>query len=489
MKNFVAIVISLGVVLSGAVVIAQSFAPEVIAQTSVPTFPKLKDSDPLPAGLFINLAKAVNPAVVNIFTTYLPRERRMQRDPYRDPFFDLFEQFMGPNPYGPATPQQSLGTGFIIRDDGLIVTNNHVVDRADVIKVQLDEKAKETYDAKVIGKDARTDIALIKIAAKRKLPFLKMGDSSSVQVGEWVAAFGNPYGYGHSMTKGIISAVGREIDELNLFPFMQTDASINPGNSGGPLVNTQGLVIGVNAAIDARAQGIGFVIPIDNVKSILPQLEKEGSIQRGFMGVQLDDIDEEQAQSLGLKEREGAFVILVMPGHAAEKAGLEPYDLIVEFDGKKISSARDLTKAAAGTPSGKKVSVKVLRNGKPKTLALTMGSNTDLKTARRGSPQSKKVEGVKAPFNLGFMMADYSPALSDEFSIPRLRSPRPVILAVDSNSEAARSGLAPGDVILDVNRREVARTSDVTKSLRKGTINILRILKQDRVVLVSLRAN
>jgi len=461
----------------------------IYAQTSIPTFPKLKDSDPLPAGLFINLAKAVNPAVVNIFTTYLPRDRQFRRDPYRDPFFDLFEQFMGPNPYGPATPQQSLGTGFIIREDGLIVTNNHVVDKADVIKVQLEERNKESFDAKVIGKDARTDIALIKIETKRKLPYLKMGDSASVQVGEWVAAFGNPYGYGHSMTKGIISAVGREIDELNLFPFMQTDASINPGNSGGPLVNTQGLVIGVNAAIDARAQGIGFVIPIDNVKSILPQLEKDGSIQRGFMGVQLEDLDAEQAQSLGVKESEGAFVMMVIPGHSAERAGLEAYDLITEFDGKKISSSRDLTKAAAGTPVGKKVTVKVTRNGKPKTLSLTMGTNADLKTARKAQRGQKKIEGVKAPYNLGFVLSDYSPALAEEFRLPQLRSPRPVILAVEPNSEAARSGLAPGDVILDVNRREVARTQDVIKSLRKGTINILRILKQDRVVLVSLRAS
>ncbi len=488
MKNLVALVVAMT---AGFLVIAQT-----TPTTSIPVFPKLKDSDPLPTGLFINLAKAVNPAVVNIFTTYMPKGRGMggggrggqPGDPNRDPFFDLFEQFMGPSPYGPATPQQSLGTGFIIREDGLIVTNNHVVDKADVIKVQLEERSKESFDAKVIGKDARTDIALIKVDAKRKLPFIKMGDSASVQVGEWVAAFGNPYGYGHSMTKGIISAVGREIDELNLFPFMQTDASINPGNSGGPLINTQGLVIGVNAAVDARAQGIGFVIPIDNVKSILPMLEKEGSIQRGYMGVQLEDIDDEQAESLGVKNSEGAFVMMVLPGSAAEKAGLETYDLIVEFDGKKIASARDLTKAAAGTPVGAKVTVKILRNGKPKTFPLTMGSNSDLKTARRGTKDAKKIEGVKAPFELGFIAGDYSASLAEEFSLPRLRQPRPVILAVENNSEAARAGLAPGDVILDVNRIEVARAKDVIKNLRKGTINILRILKQDRVVLVSLRA-
>ena len=338
-----------------AVVLSCTTGAFIYAQTQTATLPKLKDGDPLPAGLFVNLAKAVNPAVVNIFTTYAPK--RMQRDPYRDPFFDLFEQFMGPGGPGgiQSMPQQSLGTGFIIREDGLIVTNNHVVDRANLIKVQLEERTKEQFDAKVIGKDARTDIALIKIETKRKLPFVRMGTSADVQVGEWVAAFGNPYGYGHTMTKGIISAVGREIDELNLFPFMQTDASINPGNSGGPLVNTQGLVIGVNAAIDARAQGIGFVIPIDNVKSILPQLEKEGSINRGFIGIQMTDLDDEQAGVLGLKNTEGAFITQVLPDHAAEKAGVRPYDLVVEFDGKKIASSRDLNKAAATTAVGSRL--------------------------------------------------------------------------------------------------------------------------------------
>jgi serine protease Do len=465
------------------------FAQQVTAP--IPTFPKLKATDPLPSGLFVDLAKAINPAVVNVFTTYMPRERLM-RDPYRDPFFDLFEQFMGPGGMAPRMPQQSLGTGFIIREDGLIVTNNHVVDKADIIKVQLEERAKEQFDAKVVGKDARTDIALIKVEAKRKLPYVRMGSSSEVQVGEWVAAFGNPYGYGHTMTKGIISAIGREIDELNLFPFMQTDASINPGNSGGPLVNTQGLVIGVNTAIDARAQGIGFVIPIDNVKSILPQLEKNGSIARGFIGVQMGemDLDDEDAKSLNLKSSEGALIADVVTGSAAEKAGIEPYDLVVEFDGKKIASNRDLTKAVASTAIGHKAQVKLLRNGKAKTVTVEVSAPPDLRTALKGAPRKGEgVETQKAPFNLGFTVADYTPRLAQEFELPLLRQPRPVIVNVENGSKSAKAGLSPGDIILDVNRKEVARAKDVGRHLRQGTINILRVLKQDRVVLVSLRAS
>ncbi|MBX3023186.1 MAG: trypsin-like peptidase domain-containing protein [Bdellovibrionales bacterium] len=462
------------------------------AQSPTATLPKLKAGDPLPANLFVELAKAVNPAVVNIFTTYLPRGRQPMPGPQaRDPFFDLFEQFMGPQPYGGggprAMPQQSLGTGFVIREDGLIITNNHVVDKADVVKVQLEERTKEQFDAKVIGTDPRTDVALIKIETKKKLPFLRLGSSAEVQVGEWVAAFGNPYGYGHSMTKGIISAIGREIDELNLNPFMQTDASINPGNSGGPLVNTQGQVIGVNTAIDARAQGIGFVIPIDNVKAILPTLEKEGTIKRGFLGVQLDDIDEEDARSLNIKQSEGTLVTQVIAGTAAEKAGLEAYDLITEFDGKKISSSAELRKQVSLTPVGKSVSVNVIRNGKPKALKVAIGGPPDPNAMKPSRGQGSKALGTKVP-GLGFAVGDYSSAIAQEYNLPKLRSPKPVILAVDPSGEAARAGLAPGDIILDLNRTETVRARDVLAGVRKGTINILRVLKQDRVVLVSLRA-
>ncbi len=465
--------------------IAMGFGVYSVADSAVPTLPKLKSGDPLPADLFVKLAKVVNPAVVNIYTTYLPKHRR-PRLPYNDPFFEMFEQFMR---QGPSRPQESLGSGFIIREDGLIVTNNHVIDRADIIKVKLDEHKSESFDAKVIGKDSHSDIALIKIDAKRKLPFVKMGSSSEVEVGEWVAAFGNPYGYGHTMTKGIISAVGREIDELNLFPFMQTDASINPGNSGGPLVNTQGLVIGVNAAIDQRAQGIGFVIPIDNVKTILPALEKEGTIKRGRIGVLLADIGEEHKAALNLKQTEGALITDVVPNSPAEKAGLEPYDLIVEYNGKKIESTRDITKAVAATPVGQKATIKVIRDGKTKTLTVTVGSAEQVAQGFEPSSRERRSSGIEAPYSLGFRVADYSNQLAKEFHLPRLKQPHPVIIHVDPRSEAGRSGLAPGDIILDVNRSEVSRASDVPKRLKGGTVNILRVMKQNRVVLVSLRAS
>jgi serine protease Do len=404
----------------------------------------------------------------------------------QDPLFEMFEQMMNQGA-GPSMPQQSLGSGFVIRDDGLILTNNHVVDRADIIKVQISENTKESFDAKIVGKDARTDVALIKIDAKRKLPVVKLGTSNDVQAGEWVAAFGNPYGYGHSITKGIVSALGREIDELNINPFLQVDAPIQPGNSGGPLVNLKGEAIGINTAIDARTAGnIGFAIPIDSVKAILPQLEKEGGIKRGFIGVQMQDIDEEGAQYLKMSQNEGALITQVLSGTPAEAAGIQPYDLVTEFNGQKIESTRDLDKAVANSAVGKSVTVKVVRNGKVKTLGLKVGARSEAKIAKL-APERAGDGGQKAPFNLGFDIADYSSKLQQEFSLPALGQPRPVVVSVTPNSLAAQNGLAPGDVILDVNRSPAAHAKDVVHALKKGAVNVMRVLKQDRVVLVSIR--
>ena len=455
--------------------------------------PPIKAGDPLPANLFIELAKAINPAVVNISTTQMPRQRRGQRQPhpgYPDPFFDLFQHFMGPNPfnYQQQKPMQSLGTGFIIREDGLIVTNTHVVDKADVIKVQLVENGKETYEAKVIGKDSRTDIALIKIDVKKKLPVAQLGSSNDLQVGEWVAAFGNPYGHGHTMTKGIISALGREIDELNRFPFLQTDASINPGNSGGPLVNSQGLVIGVNTAIDARAQGIGFAIPIDNVKSILPALEKNGGIKRGFVGVLMQDLDKESAASLGIQRTDGALITQIVPESPAEKGGIQPYDLVIQLGDKKIASTRDLARAVMNYSPGDKIKVKVVRNKKEKTLTIKVGRHPDDEDLQAQETGSKGYKGQKAPFELGFKVTDYSKSLANEFGLPPLREKHPVVIEIDRGGIASWAGLAPGDIVLDVNRKNVRRARDVLKALRKDGVNVLRVLRQNRVLLIYLKS-
>lgn len=444
--------------------------------------PKVEKNQPLPSNIFIELAKKINPAVVNISTSQLPQGSPFQQG---DPREEFFRFFFGPQFNAPQQqPRQSLGTGFIIRSDGLILTNNHVVDNADVIKVQLEEGGK-LYDAKIVGKDERTDIALIKIESKEPLPTAELGNSSELEVGEWVAAFGNPYGHGHTMTKGIISAKGRNIDELNRFSFLQTDASINPGNSGGPLVNLQGKVVGVNAAIDARAQGIGFAIPIDDVKTILPILEKGQHIARGYLGVGLQQLNDEVAEALNLsKDLKGAFVAHVYPDSPAEKAGLKPYDVITKVGKKIVNDHTDLIHAIQNLAVGQKIEVSFIRNGQPKSKIVNIEQHPDdLKILAQNE---KSYKGQKAPFSLGFKISDWSTKLKKEYDLPSLRSKKPIVIEVNQGSAAAASGIAPGDVILDINRQPVTTAQDVIRTLKKGKLNILRVLKGSQVVLIQL---
>jgi serine protease Do len=398
----------------------------------------------------------------------------------------MLEEFYGQRGGIPQMqrPQQALGTGFVIKEDGLIITNNHVISGADKISVQFNDADEKQYEAKVIGSDDRTDIALIKIEGKG-FPTVKFGSSKNTEVGEWVAAFGNPYGNGHTMTSGIISAKGRDISEINRFPLLQTDAPINPGNSGGPLVNLKGEVIGVNSAIDARAQGIGFAIPIDEVKSILPQLEKSISIKKGYIGVVLGYVSPQSQSALGMENIEGAFIMQVEPGGPADKAGIKPYDVITEFNGRKIREPGELTFAVSDTTVGATAKAKLMRDGKPMTV--------DVKVAERNEGRIKKAMetgkrnfGSEAPFNLGFQVADVNEALVKEFELPT-DVKRPVIVQVQESSPARGAGLLPGDMILDVNRKETTRADQVLKQLKKG-VNTLRIFREGTVILILLKA-
>ncbi len=445
--------------------------------------PKLKLADPLPSNLFVELAKAVNPAVVNISTTALPKNRNRMRDP----MLEMLEQLYG---FQMQMPQQNrprqigLGTGFIIRDDGLIVTNNHVIQGADVINVQLNENSKEVYEASLIGNDERTDIALIKISTKQKLPVAVLGSSKEVEVGEWVAAFGNPFGHGHTMTKGIISSKGRDISEINRLPLLQTDASINPGNSGGPLVNTRGQVIGVNSAVDARAQGIGFAIPIDDVKALIPTLESKGRLARGYIGAGLGELTDEAAEYLGLGDASGAVITDIDPRGPAAKAKVRIYDIVTEFNGKTIKTARDLIDAVSVAAIGKSADLKILRNGKKMTLNITVAER--MENFARG-PVAKTYQGQKAPFGLGFTIMDPTPELREEWGLPNDIS-QPVVVETERSSAASKGGLRVGDIILDVNKVDVGTSKDVLKNIKKGK-NTLRIARNARIQIISLDVN
>lgn len=382
MKKISVISVSLGAILAllflSKGTVAQN-KPNGLPQLPPPT---IKLNDPLPANLFVELAKAINPSVVNISTSSYMRN-------YRDPMQELMERFYGipqqEDAWNNKPRRMGLGTGFIIREDGLIVTNAHVIRDADIIEVQLDEKSEKQYKAEIIGSDQRTDIALIKIKPDTKLTVASLGSSKDLEVGEWVAAFGNPYGHGHTMTKGIISSKGRDIKEINKFPLLQTDASINPGNSGGPLVNSKGQVIGVNSAIDARAQGIGFAIPIDEVKTIITQLEKGGGIKKGYLGINPQDLNADLVSYLGFDDEHRASVVAnVIPNGPADKAGLKPYDVITEVNGQKIKNTQHLIDLIADQDPGAKIKIKYLRNNKgdavEKTTTITVAERPDEKS-------------------------------------------------------------------------------------------------------------
>ena len=380
MKNYIIVSVIASALTSLIFISAKSMAdqskataPVVAVAPPLPAIPSpnLKLNDALPANLFVELAKAINPSVVNISTSVVGN-----RGP-KDPMQEMMERFYGApsddnEGWGNKPRRVGLGTGFIIREDGLILTNAHVVRDADIIEVQLTEKSDKQYKAELIGSDARADIALIKIKPDTKLSVVSLGSSKDTEVGEWVAAFGNPYGHGHTMTKGIISSKGRALSDINKFPLFQTDASINPGNSGGPLVNSKGQVIGINSAIDARAQGIGFAIPIDEIKLLLPTLEKSGSLKRGFIGLDLADLDQQTAMYLKLDEEYiGSMVRGAMTDGPADKAGLKSYDVIIEFNGEKVHDTQDLVNKISDLDPGAKIKIKYLRNNRGQAVEKT----------------------------------------------------------------------------------------------------------------------
>ena len=335
---------------------------------------------------FATLAKKISAAVVNISTEKVVKRQGMTRkipnmpgppggpgqpSPFgpEDPFKDFFEKFFGDMPK--EFKSRSLGSGFIIDKEGFIITNNHVVEGADKIKVKLMDGRE--FKATIKGRDPMTDLALIKIdSTNHDLPVLPLGDSNVMQVGDWVLAVGNPFGLSHTVTQGIISAKGRVIGAGPYDDFLQTDASINPGNSGGPLVNLNGEVVGINSAIVASGQGIGFAIPSNMAKGIIPQLKEKGSVVRGMLGVQIQMVTPELAKSFGLKEPMGALVAEVNPGSPADKAGIQRGDIIIEVNNTPIKEMHELPRLVAGTSPGKTVNLKVLRQGKEKTFTATL---------------------------------------------------------------------------------------------------------------------
>lgn len=432
---------------------------------------------------FVSLAKKMKPVVVNISTTQISDSRGQPEfgSPFGDddPFNDFWRRFFGgPMPRGPQR-QRSLGSGFIIDTDGSILTNNHVIENAQKIVVKLSDD--QEYEAKVIGRDPKTDIAIIKIDAKTTLVAASFGDSERLDVGEWVVAIGNPFGLDSTVTSGIVSAKGRHIGQGPYDNFIQTDASINPGNSGGPLINLRGEVVGINTAIFSRTGGnigIGFAIPINLVKELLPQLRGKGKVTRGYLGVLIQKVTPEIADSLGMDRGYGALVANVSKDGPAEKAGVKVGDVIVEFDGKEVRDSGDLPIIVARTAVGKKVPVKVLRDKKEVTLNVAVGELKD----------EEVVASVPEKGELGLTVQKLTPQIAESLSLDKTDGV--VVTAVEPGSAADEAGVRRGDVIVEVDRKSVRTVEDYRKAIsgsRKGRGVLFLVRRGESTIFIALK--
>ncbi|MBW1722808.1 MAG: DegQ family serine endoprotease [Deltaproteobacteria bacterium] len=435
---------------------------------------------PAAPGSFSKLVKQASPSVVFISTV-----KTIKRQPFplpfgpNDPFRDFFDRFFGdrlPREF----KQQALGTGFIIDRDGFILTNNHVVEQTDEIKVKLDNGSE--YKARIVGRDPKTDLALIKIKTRDPLTPLPLGDSDKVEVGDWVVAIGNPFGLGHTVTAGIVSAKYRHLGAGAYDNFIQTDASINPGNSGGPLLNTAGEVIGINTAIFSQSGGsigIGFAIPVNMAKDLLPQL-KRGKVIRGWLGVMIQPVTPELKEKLGLREAKGALVADVTPGGPADRAGMKRGDVIVSFNGRDIRESKDLPFLVASTPVNRIVTVEVVRKGEIKRLRVRIGE----------MPEEGKVSGpLKGPGpRLGMSLEEITPDLARRFGLSETRGL--VVTAVQGGTPAAESGIRPGDVILEMDQEPVNSIQEFERRIaayKKGDTILLLIKRRNTTLFTTIR--
>ncbi len=424
---------------------------------------------------FANLIQTVKPAVVNISVTGKQTDgaglaRPNFELPPGSPFEDLFKHFFDGNPQarpdlGGKRQTRAMGSGFIIDASGYLVTNHHVIDDGNTITVKLNDGSK--HAAKVIGTDPKTDLALLKIDTDKPLPFVTFGDSNQARVGDWVIAIGNPFGLGGTATTGIISARGRDIQSGPFDDYIQIDAPINQGNSGGPLFDTSGRVVGVNTAIyspNGGSVGIGFAIPSTMVESVVEQLRAEGRVERGWLGVTIQPVDDDVANSLQMSETQGALVANVASGGPAAQAGIRPGDVILSFNGNKVANMKDLPWLVADVKAGRKVNIEVWRGGKKRSLKATV----------QASPQADAVRAnhsdptPKATGKLGLKLASISSDLRQRYRIPADTN-GVLVLEVAANSPAEAKGLRVGDVISMVGQTQVDSPEDVVREVKKAS--------------------
>ena len=442
---------------------SEAGAPNSGAQVSVAT--------PGTPGSFADLVQKLGPTVVNIKVTKVEKVGLSQESPFPEgPYGDFFKRFFREMPqHQESFRMQGAGSGVIINRDGYVLTNNHVVEGAKEVTVTLSDK--QEYKARVVGRDSRTDLAVLKIEPKATLEAAPMGDSDQLRVGDWVLAIGNPFGLSNTVTSGIVSAKGRIIGAGPYDDFIQTDTPINPGNSGGPLFNMKGEVVGINTAILSNGQGIGFAIPVNVVKPLVPQLVSRGEVTRGYIGVSIQPITPELGKAMKLTNDKGVLVADVVPGSPADKAGVRRGDVIVAFNNKAVEEPRDLSSMVANTPVGQEVNVAVLRDGAKKQLAV--------KVEKLGSGGSKIEEsGQPSQGKWGLGLQDLKPGIAGQ---PASKADRGVLVAsVQPGSPADLAGIHQGDIILGINRQPVTSVKETKEAMAgaKDNDSVLLLVKR-----------
>ena len=435
---------------------------------------------------FTGLVEENSAAVVNISTTQKVKAGMPELPPGMEipegPWGDLFRHFFGEG--GPGGSEEydakSLGSGFIVSRDGYVITNNHVVREADKIIVRLSDRRE--LKAEIVGADERSDIALLKVESD-DLPVIKIGRSADLKVGEWVLAIGTPFGFDHSVTAGIVSALGRSLPSENYVPFIQTDVAINPGNSGGPLFNMRGEVVGVNSQIYSRTggyMGLSFAIPIDVAMDVVEQLKETGHVSRGWLGVLIQNVTRELAESFGMDQPQGALVAQVVPGGPAERGGIRVGDVIVEFDGKPVPDSASLPPLVGRTKAGAEVPVKVVRDGKTRTLHLEIGELPEEEEGKPAAPRPTKAD------RLGLEVEDPSAEQRKELEV----EDHGVLVREVKDGPAGKAGVRRGDVILmldNVKVRDAEHFGELVGGLEAGKSVALLVQRQGGALFLALR--
>ncbi len=460
--------------LSAGLIFFGLFAGSALTSTEKPAEPEIPapamNAPGLKSASLAPLAEALKPSVVNIRVTKVQKAMHgIPGIPEGSPFEDFFGRFFGPG--GPQPPErrvQAAGSGVIISGDGYILTNNHVVEGAREVMVTLDDERE--LEAEIVGLDPKTDLAVLKVEGGDDLPGTPMGDSDGLEVGDYVMAIGNPFGLGHTVTAGIVSAKGRVLGAGPYDDFIQTDASINPGNSGGPLINMQGEVVGINTAIVAHGQGIGFAIPVNTARELIPQLVEHGEVTRGYIGVHIQPVTRELAEAMGLDDLKGALVADVLSGGPAGEAGVQRGDVIVSFDEKAVEKSHELPAIVAAAPVGKKAPMTVLRDGKEKKLTVKV-AELEPETTVEDTPDRE------GDTRWGLGLQDLTPRIARQLGVEAGQGA--LVTEVEPGSPAQQASLRRGDVILEVDSKPVASAGEVKKAVAGKDSVLLLVQRKD----------